>query len=493
MSRAVVIGAGMGGLSAAIELASRGIEVTILEARDAPGGKVGVAHYEDVEFDTGPSVLTLPMVFDEVFGAAGSSLADEITLRSPSPAFRYLYPDGTRLDVHHHLEDTLDALRDALGSRARSELEAFLRYAERIWSASADTFVFGAAPSWTSVLKFGLKGVRQLRDIDAARSMARAIDQRVSDPHLRNLLLRYATYNGSNPFRAPATLNCIVHVEMSLGGFGVQGGMQELVRALVRVAQRAGAELALGTAVSEILLEGNQACGIRTNSGTTLRADAIIANADPEHVFRHLLPDKVGQKLRPDVSASTSGWTGILKARRRDDRAPHTVLFPPDYSEEFADLFDRDRPPQDPTVYLCDQSACHGRSGWSDGVPVFVMANAPAEPADRPRDAETWRVLEEYVRARLDAAGMATSDEPFIWRRTPAGLAEAFPGSRGALYGAASNSALSAFRRPPNRLARPRGLYLASGGAHPGGGMPLCASSGRAAARAVLKDLGLGP
>ncbi|MEL6187765.1 MAG: phytoene desaturase family protein [Myxococcota bacterium] len=490
MKRAIVIGAGVGGLASAIELARRGLEVTVLEASQRPGGKAGIVELDGVEVDTGPSVLTLPRIFGQVFETAGTRLEDEVELLSPSPAFRYVYPDGVVLDVHHRLEETLDKVDRALGTKARDELVSFMAYAERIWNASADTFVFGDAPGLHSVVKFGFKGIGQLLDIDASRSMARAIEDRIRSPHLRDLLLRYATYNGSDPRRAPATLNCIAHVELALGGYGVKGGIHELARALARIAEQVGAEIRYGEPVTEIVVTGKRATGVRVGTSTLL-ADAVVANADPEHVFRHLLPDRMGDALRSGAVPSTSGWTAIVRAPRDAARAPHTVLFPEAYGEEFADLFDRDRPPETPTVYLCDQEATHQRKGWSDASPLFVMANAPAEPEDGPRDSSVWSALEERVLERLQSAGITTSEAPFLWTRTPSGLAEAFPGSRGALYGAASNSTFSAFKRPPNRLPKPRGLYLASGGAHPGGGLPLCASSGRAAARAVLDDLGV--
>lgn len=495
MKRAVVIGSGIGGLAAAIELASKGLEVQVFEARGVAGGKAGCAVLDGVEVDTGPSVLTLPGVFERLFEAVGTRLEDEVELLRSSPCFRYLYPDGTRLDLHHDLGATLDAVADTLGAEARAELEAFVGYASKIWEASADTFVFGTAPTVGTVFRFGLEGLGKVMSIDPGRTMARAIRDRVRTPHLRDLLLRYATYNGSDPRVAPATLNCIAHVELALGGFGVRGGIYALVRALTRLAERAGAELHFNAPVREIMLRGRRVLGVQLADGRRVEADAVVANADPEHVARHLLPGRIGQRLRNRQPLSTSGWTAVWKAPRDPERAPHTVVFPERYDEEFADLFDRDRPPATPTVYLCDQSRCHERPGWAEHVPVFVMANAPAEPEHGPRSAATWAELEAAVATRLRAAGLLGPGEALdlAWRRTPSELAVQYPGSRGALYGAASNSALAAFRRPPNRLEMPRGLYLASGGAHPGGGLPLCAASGHAAAEAVWEDLGRTP
>jgi 1-hydroxycarotenoid 3,4-desaturase len=491
MAEAIVVGAGIGGLSAAIELASKGFEVTIVEAAQHPGGKAGTATVDGVRFDTGPSVLTLPEVFDDVFRAAGSSLAQEVELRAPQPSFRYLYPDGTHLDVHLELESTIESVRQSLGGQAADELAAFLDYAGTIWDAAAPAFVFGAAPSFKSVLFQGFAGMRAATRIDPFRSMRSAIARRVRSPHLRMLLWRYATYNGSDVRSAPATLNCIAHVELALGGYGVQGGMQALVEALVRCATRLGVRLQLGTPVREIVLEGGAVAGVRLAGGELLRAGHVIANVDVAHLLGDLLQPEVKHGLDQGYTPSMSGYNAVLRAARRHGRqrrVAHTVLFPDDYEAEFADIFDRDRPPANPTVYLCAQEPCHGVAGWPEHEPLFVMANAPAEPADDERPAQLWLQLEARARQRMLDAELIDPSDQVVWRRSPADLARLFPGSRGAIYGASSNSRSAAFRRAPNRVPRVPGLFIASGSAHPGGGVPMAALSGRAAARAVLDN-----
>jgi 1-hydroxycarotenoid 3,4-desaturase len=488
----VVIGAGIGGLSAAISLAARGLSVDVLEAGARPGGKMGIATVDGVEVDTGPSVLTLPDVLDGLFRIAGSSLPDEISLLSPDPAFHYVYPDGVVLPVFDRPERTLESVDRVLGSDARDDLEAFLAYAKRIWEAAAPHFVYGDAPTPWTMAGIGLGAFPLLAGIDPLRTMWGAIESRIRDRHLRWLLARYATYNGSDPRRAPATLHCIAHVALSLGGYGVRGGMYEVVRALVRSAERVGARIHTDAPVERIVVESGRVRGVETADGRRWKAGAVVGNADAAHVLGSLLP----KEARPRATAtlpSMSGWVGILKRRRREGepKVGHRVLFPREYLEEFADVFDRDRPPADPTVYLCHQEAAHQRTGWPGHEPVFVMANAPAEPAEGARPAEVWDALRTAVLRRLDEAGLREAGDELVWERTPAGLAGQFPGSRGSIYGAASNSAFAAFRRPPNRVRGVRGLYLASGSAHPGGGVPLCALSGRAAARAVLADRGM--
>lgn len=484
---AVVVGAGLGGLAAALELSARGRRTLVLEAREAIGGKAGVVEVDGIEADTGPSLLTLPRVFDELFAAGGTSLSEEVELLDPSPWFDYRWPDGARLAVHRELDLTLDEVRRTFGAPATRELEAYLRHAAVIWETAAPTFVLGEAPSARRLAKLGWRALPLLARIDPVRSLASSIRAFVREPHLITLLERYATFNGSDPRRAPATLGCIAHVDLGLGGHGVRGGVAALVRALARVATRLGAELRTGEEVLKVEVRGGRVREVRTHSGLVVRTPLVVANADPAAVLGGLV-----ERARPRPSEpSMSAWTAILKARRREGRAAHTVLFPRDYAAEFRDVFDRQRIPDEPTVYLCAQERAHGRAGWAEHEAVFTMINAPAWRGPDPARADEGARAAELVRARLSASGLIDSDDAFVWTRAPSELAAQFRGSRGAIYGSSSNGWASAFLRPPNEVPEVKGLYLASGGAHPGGGMPLAATSGRLAARAALRS-GLG-
>jgi len=234
------------------------------------------------------------------------------------------------------------------------------------------------------------------------------------------------------------------------------------------------------------------AVGVELAGGGLRRGRAVVVNADVGWLRQGGLSD-AGRHLPAAAAPSMSGWTRVWRAARLADRRPHEVLFPADYDAEFADIFDRHRPPVAPTVYLCAQERCHGLTGWPDAEPVFAMANAPAEPEHGPRAPEVWTTLAAAMEHRIRAAGRWSDGDALVWRRTPADLAAEFPGSRGAIYGAASNDRFAAFKRPPNRVRGIRGLYLASGSAHPGGGVPMAGLSGLAAADCLGEDLGLSP
>lgn len=493
-----VVGAGMGGLAAAIRLAASGHRVTVLERASEPGGKVGRAQADGCFFDTGPTVLTMREVLDDLFGEAGTSLDDHLTLIQHDPEFRYHFDDGTSLEVGPTLESTIDRVRSTLGSKPADEFADFMDYSRSIWEAAAPNFIFSEAPSVGSMVKLGFRQMSAIRDIDPMTTMWKAITSRVESPHLQKILARYATYNGSDPRQAPATLNCISWVELGEGSWGVEGGMFELPRALHRLATSMGVTFQFDADVTS-LRRRSEGWAVETSDGPApMEVDCVVANSEVSHLADELLGPAESGWTPSSTPSSMSGWNAVLRVRRRPRaaRPSHQVVFPRDYMAEFEDIFDRGIPPADPTVYVCAQEKAHMREGWSDHEPLFVMANAPPLSSDEmpesSPEADSWDDLRRRVLRRLTATGLIDDDEAaedaVVWERTPVELARRFPGSRGGIYGASSNSKMAAFNRPANRVDALDGLYLAGGSAHPGGGVPMCLQSGKLAARALLED-----
>ena len=490
MKPIVIVGAGIGGLSAAIRLAAHGLRVAIYEQNNHIGGKMGEAEVEGFRFDTGPSVITMRPVFEDLFAAAGRRLSDYLTLLPVDPLTRYFYPDGTRLDVTRDLSGLLPQI-EALSPR---DVDGYLRYlahAARIQRLTSEVFISGPPPSLRSFT--GVSPFDALR-IDPLRTMAGSIRSFVRDPRLRQLLGRFATYVGASPYLAPATLNVIAAVELAGGVWYPQGGIYAVARAYERLARELGVEIHPGTRVERIEVRGGRVSGVGTAAGEFVAAERVIANVDVATVYSRLLPPGT---LPPGLVARTlsrprscSGFLLLLGLdRQHPDLAHHNIFFSRDYRREFDDIFRREIMPGEPTVYVAITSKtdpAHAPPGCENW---FVMANAPAlGPAwDWNARAAAYRervlnVLAEFghdVRPAIRCERMLT----------PVDIEHQTGAYRGALYGASSNERLAAFLRPHNRSRRVPGLYFAGGTTHPGGGVPMVTLSGAVAAGMVLEDL----
>lgn len=483
----VVIGGGFGGLSAAIRLAASGQNVTLLEMSNRLGGKAGCFHEGDFHSDTGPSVLTMVDEAIELLSLGQGPWHNRIEFIQSTPAFRYLYPDGTILDIAHTIDETIHNIHETLGKQAVQEFQAFLHYSKKIWDSSAPLFIHKPAPSWFDLLKLGVQQWRLIPAMDPFRSMQKSIQRFVQNPYLQDLLLRYATYNGSDPRQAPATLNCIAHVELSLGGYGVRGGISTLVDALESLAIELGVTIRTDSMVQHIHANPN-VHSVVLSTGEEIPCLAVVVNADASHLKDTLLPHHKASNIHIPEPYSMSGWTAVYEVPH-SKRVPHTVLFPQNYIQEFIDIFDHNRPPTDPTIYVCAQTACHQRPLTTRGTEaIFVMINTPPEPADGSSSTD-WTIVEQDVRHRLESTNILSKSAVLRWSRTPADLAEQFPGSRGAIYGSSSNNRFAAFTRPSNSISSIPGLFLASGSAHPGGGMPMAMISGKLASNECLHYL----
>jgi phytoene desaturase len=487
----LIIGAGVGGLSAAIRLAAAGQRVTVLEANAQVGGKMYEVAKDGYRWDTGPSVITMRHVFEELFASAGRKLEDYLTLLPVEPLTRYFYPDGVILDATRDLSAMTQQI-ERIEPRDVEGYLAYLAYAARIHRITGPVFIYDQPPTLRRILQTPL---RDMPAVDPLRTMDGAIRSFVRSPHLRQMLGRFGTYVGGNPFVSPATLNVIAHVEMTGGVWYPQGGIYAIARALERLALELGVEIRTDARVAQIVLEGERVRGVQLANGDRLEGEAVIANVDVATVYERLLPPGSVPQGKIDamkaVEPSGSGFLMLLGVESvYPQLAHHNIFFSTDYKREFDDIFVRGAPPDEPTVYvsITAKSDRHhappGHENW------FVMVNAPAY--DERFDWGKGRgILRERVLRRLAAFGLdirgSIRSETIL---TPLDLERMSGARRGALYGQSSNDRLSALRRPHNRARDIRGLYFAGGTTHPGGGVPMVALSGKVAAGMVLEDLG---
>ena len=487
MKSTVVVGGGLGGLSAAIHLALAGRRVQLFEKNERVGGKANVVHAHGYTFDTGPSLMTMPWVARQLFAKAGKRLEDYLTLTALDSTCRYCWPDGTQFDAYQLLPRLMDEIT-RLEPRDVAGFLGFMRYGARIYGAVAEPFLLHPFDGMVDLIRPAL--FRDSWKIDSLRTVDQAVRAYFRSPYLRQVFNRYATYNGSSPYRAPATFNLIAYIEFIEGGWYVQGGMYNLVAAVEQLAREVGVEIHTSAPVERIELRDRAACGVVV-AGERIDAREVVVNADPRYVYEQLLPagDAMAAKLGK-LEPSCSGFVLLLGVDRVYEQvAHHNIFFSSDYPREFAAIFDKHVPAPDPTVYVCATSVNDPQHAPPGHMNLFVLVNAPAADGriNWAREAAGYRnaVIAKLERMGLENLGQHIAYEQII---TPDDFAARYNATGGAIYGLASNSMWSAFLRPPLRARKTPGLYFVGGGTHPGGGIPLVLLSGRAVAERVEAD-----
>lgn len=491
----VVIGAGVGGLAVAARLAAQGHAVTVLEQAPVVGGKLGTFTRDGFTFDTGPTLLTLPAVFRDLFLKTGAALETVLDLVPVEPVCRYRFPDGTWLDVPNASRPRIcRAFDEGLGDGAGDDWGRFLDRAGQMWQVTRGPFLESPLDGVRD-LAHQTRRVRGLGTVAPWRSLRGLGRRYLGDPRLRMFLDRYATYTGSDPRRAPAALAVVPYVEQTFGAWYVQGGLRRLAEALHARAVGCGVAVRTGIAVASIMLSEGRVAGVRLSDGSRMPADIVVSDADATHLYAELVhgPQAAAAlgRLRR-ATPSLAGFVLLLALRgRTTGLGHHTVLFADDYDAEFDAIFHGPvRPVETPAIYISapDDPAMRpydGSEAW------FVLVNAPRHGHDAAPDAVNWdepglaaryadRVLDLMAERGLDVR------DRVLWReiRTPADLERATRSPGGAIYGTSSNGARAAFLRPANRSPVP-GLFLVGGSAHPGGGLPLVGMSAAIVAQLV--------
>ncbi|WP_218031867.1 phytoene desaturase family protein [Dictyobacter kobayashii] len=498
----IIVGAGIGGMSAAIHLAAQGHAVTLLERQPRVGGKLNQIEQDGFSFDTGPSLITMPYVLRELFQAAGRRLEDYLDLQPLDETCRYFYRDGAIL----HAWRDRQRFAQEIARFSQHDAEAFWRFfnqARTIFAASADPFLYNSLGSPLDVFQTFLRFVwrghyttpegeqdepgERLRAVLTALSPS-TLDQHVGsffeDAHIRQLFDRYATYNGSSPYQVASVYSIIPYVELADGGWYPCGGIYALARALEKLAKELGVTIETSCEVSRILVERGRATGVVLDDGRVLRSELVVANSDVVTTYRELLSPAVRKQQRArrleQLEPSSSGFVLLLGTRKQyPELAHHNIFFSDDYRAEFVDLFEYKIPQRNPTIYICATTRTDASQAPAGHENLFVLVNAPYLTArsNWQRDAPAYRNLVLDALARYPQIELADIRENLVYEQilTPQDFQRNYGANAGSIYGLSSNDRMAPFTRPGNRASDVQGLYFVGGSTHPGGGVPwLC-------------------
>ena len=488
---AIIVGAGAGGLAAAMDLSAAGLAVTVIDKEAQVGGKMRHLTVDGAQIDAGPTVFTMRWIFEALFDRSGATLASELDLLSADRLARHAWRDGSALDLWADVDRSADAIAD-FSDRANADgYKAFCRDSQSVYQTLRDTFIAAQKPGPIDLgLRVGLHRFGSLWQTRPFETYWSRLEHYFSDPRLQQLFGRYSTYIGSSPYLTPATLMLIAHVEQD-GVWLVDGGMHAVAKAMRRIAERNGAVFRMGEGVQSITLQNGRASGVILQNGESLAADVVVFNGDQSALAQGRLGDDVipaGRVVNPkDRSLSALVWCAHAETSGFE-LDYHSVFFSNAYQREFTEVFEQRKPPTEPTIYICAQDR-RGMTRPLGRERLLILVNAPAD-GDQNRTLDDQQdELRGKMEAHLAKYGLKLeADAPAILT-PPSGFNHLFPGTGGALYGRANHSPFATFARNGSKTKIP-GLFLAGGSIHPGAGVPMATMSGQLAAQAALAHTG---
>ncbi|KQS35212.1 1-hydroxycarotenoid 3,4-desaturase CrtD [Pedobacter sp. Leaf194] len=479
MPKVVVIGAGIAGIASAIRMAVRGFDVQVFEANDYPGGKLSQIEMNGFRFDGGPSLFTMPQYVDELFKLAGKEPKDYFEYEKLDEICRYFYEDGLRLTASSDVEIFANEVGEKTNSSA-AEIKRFLKKSATIYDVTHKVFLERTLHKLKSYLHLDtLKSVFRFGKIDAFRSQHAANESFFKDNRISQLFDRYATYNGSNPFQAPATLNVIPHFEYHFGAFLPKHGMYGIVKSLVKLATDLGVKFHYNKPVEAIVSEQKKITGVKVN-GKLVEASVVISNLDVWFTYKNLLKNfKAPKKLLNQERSSSAlifywGMKNIYP-----DLGLHNIIFAENYEAEFNAIWKEKSIYDDPTIYINITSKHIANDAPAGNENWFVMINVPANNGqnwDELIDLARQNILKKLNRILKTDISANIACEQILDPRTIESRTGSYQGS---LYGNSSNNQFAAFLRHSNFSPEIKNLYFCGGSVHPGGGIPLALLSAK--------------
>ncbi|MDO9106857.1 MAG: phytoene desaturase family protein [Methylovulum sp.] len=489
--RIVVIGAGLGGLSAAISLATEGFQVDVLEKNDKVGGKLNLLQKNGFSFDLGPSILTMPHVFEALFERAGRKMADYVTLQSVEPHWRNFFADGTTVDLGSDTERMRGQL-DKLGPNTAQEFGQFLAYSKKLCEATEQGyFAHGLDSFWELLRYYG--PLRSLQAFDVFRSMDQGVRRFIKDPKLVDILNYFIKYVGSSPYDAPALMNLLPYIQFGYGLWYIKGGMYGMAQGLQKLAEELGVNIQVNTEVAEIQHQSGRASGVRVSDDRVFAADIIVSNMEVIPAYKNLLSHQDSEIRRLEKFApSCSGLVLHLGVDcLYEQLAHHNFFYSEQPREHFNAVFHSHRLSDDPTIYL----VAPVKSDLSLAPPgceiIKILPHIPHIDPNQPLQAEDYEALRERVLLKLERMGLTDLRKHIVCEEswTPLDIQARYYSNQGSIYGVVADRFKNLGFKNAQRSAVLKNLYFVGGSVNPGGGMPMVTLSGQLVRDKILADL----
>ncbi|MFC5648528.1 phytoene desaturase family protein [Paenibacillus solisilvae] len=488
----LIVGGGLGGLSAAIRLRADGHEVTVLEKNERAGGKLNIRSAKGYIFDTGPSILTMPWVLEQLFASAGRNLSDYMTLTRVEPQWRTFFEDGVQMDLDGDLPRLL-AKFGAVSAHDQERLLPYLQHARKLYDLSMKSFYSNSLSGPADMRRH--HSLKDLLAMDPLKTVAQKTASYFEDSHLRQLLNFLVMYAGSSPYAAPAILTQLVYVQLGLGIYYVDGGMYNIARGMLRLLEELEVEVRTNAEAASIVVDKGQAAGVRLSCGELIPAEIVVCNKEVIPAYSSLLgdyaPAAAALKKLAKYAPGVSGHALLLGVKQSFPNMKHHNFFmSQDPEREFHRIFVERLPAEDPTVYVGISSktdpgqAPEGKENW------FVLTHVPPL-----QDGESWIYRRDYYREvvldkleRMGAGGLRRAIE-FEYDFVPDDLQALYGANGGSIYGVVSDRKLNGGFKIASRSAAVDGLYFVGGTVHPGGGIPMVTLSGQLTADLIRSDL----
>ncbi|WP_211748534.1 phytoene desaturase family protein [Paenibacillus sp. Marseille-Q4541] len=489
--KVIVIGGGLGGLSCAMRLAADGHDVEVLEKNERAGGKLNIRSGQGYSFDTGPSILTMPWVLEQLFESTGRRLEDYMTLVRVEPQWRTFFEDGVSIDVTSDLPKMISIIREISEEDAKGFLK-YLQYCQKLYDLNRNS-IYSKSLSGLDELR-AMHTIKELLAMDPLRTMSQSTSKYLKDKHLRQLFNFFIMYIGSSPYHAPAVLSQLVYVQLGLGIYYVKGGMYNIAKGMLRALEEQGVRVRTNAKVSRINTKGQTATGVTLEDGTIIEADLVVSNLEAIPTYHSLLKDQNGAvgtaKKLNKYAPTVSGLVLLLGVDKTYEQLlHHNFFFSRDPEKEFHDMFNKGIPSDDPTVYIGVSSKSDETQAPQGKENLFVLTHVP--PLKPGKSWESYKDdYRELVLGKLERMGLTDIREHIEYEYTfiPDDLQQLYGANGGSIYGVTTDRKMNGGFKIPSKSELINNLYFVGGSTHPGGGVPMVTLSGQLTADLIKEN-----